>query len=130
MFVLDTNTIIYLLKKRKQVVDNFRVVRPENIFVPTVVLYELQVNLAKTGFPKKRVQQLDEAMEILNLAAFDESAATVAALVRARLEQQGRPIGPIDILIAGTAISLGATLVTHNTGEFSRVEGLELVDWF
>ena len=130
MFVLDTNTIIYLLKKRKRVVDNFRIVRPESIFVPTVVLYELQVNLAKTGFPRKKVQQLDEMMEILNLAVFDESAAIAASLIRASLEGLGRPIGPIDVLIAGTAISLDATLVTHNMGEFSRVEGLNLADWF
>lgn len=39
-------------------------------------------------------------------------------------------IGPIDILIAGTALSHGATLVTHNTGEFERIEGLSLVDWY
>ncbi len=130
MFVLDTNTIIYLLKKRKQVVDNFRAVSPDSIFVPTVVFYELQVNLAKTGFPRKRVQQLDEMMEIVNLAVFDENAAIAASLARARLEQQGTPIGPIDVLIAGTAISLDATLVTHNAGEFSRVAGLNLVDWF
>lgn len=56
--------------------------------------------------------------------------AKASALVRASLEKQGKPIGPIDILIAGTALSQGATLVTHNTKEFGRVEGLSLVDWY
>lgn len=129
MFVLDTNTIIYLLKKRERVVENFRVVHPKSIFVPAVVFYELQVHLAKTGFPPKKVKQLDELIERLNLAAFDDRAAIAASVVRAKLEMQGRPIGPIDTLIAGTALSLEATLVTHNVGEFSRVEGLEIVDW-
>ena len=47
--------------------------------------------------------------------------AMSAATIRAQLEQQGTPIGPMDILIAGTAVSLQATLVTHNVREFSRI---------
>jgi tRNA(fMet)-specific endonuclease VapC len=46
------------------------------------------------------------------------------------LERQGQPIGPFDGLIAGTALAEKATLVTHNTREFSRVQGLQVVDWF
>jgi tRNA(fMet)-specific endonuclease VapC len=36
----------------------------------------------------------------------------------------------MDVLIAGTAIALQATLVTHNIKEFSRVSGLTIVDWY
>ena len=46
------------------------------------------------------------------------------------LSKAGTPIGPIDTLIAGTALAHNATLVTHNTAEFSRVDGLVIVDWF
>ena len=49
--------------------------------------------------------------------------------IRASLEAQGLPIGPLDNLIAGTALSLNATLVTHNTKEFNRVKGLRIEDW-
>jgi tRNA(fMet)-specific endonuclease VapC len=45
------------------------------------------------------------------------------------LEQQGKLIGPYDLMLAGQALSLGVTLVTHNTGEFQRVPGLKLEDW-
>jgi len=51
-------------------------------------------------------------------------------MIRAHLESMGTPIGPYDTLIAGTAFSLHAILVTHNTGEFERVNGLELEDWY
>ena len=51
-------------------------------------------------------------------------------MIRAELENIGTPIGPYDTLIAGIALSSNATLVTHNTKEFSRVEGLSLEDWF
>jgi tRNA(fMet)-specific endonuclease VapC len=53
-----------------------------------------------------------------------------AATIRAQLEQQGTPIGSIDVLIAGTAMAIQATLVTHNVKEFSRVAGLTISDWY
>jgi tRNA(fMet)-specific endonuclease VapC len=45
------------------------------------------------------------------------------------LEKRGQGIGPIDTLIAAQALRLGATIVTHNLREFSRVPGLKVVDW-
>jgi tRNA(fMet)-specific endonuclease VapC len=66
----------------------------------------------------------------VNLVPFDRDAALAAATIRAHLEQQGAPIGPIDVLIAGVAASLQATIVTRNVGEFSRVVGLSIVDWY
>ncbi|MFM7369702.1 MAG: PIN domain-containing protein, partial [Sphaerospermopsis kisseleviana] len=66
----------------------------------------------------------------VNLVPFDRDAAFAAAKIRADLEQKGTPIGSIDVLIAGIAVALQATLVTHNVNEFSRVSGLSIVDWF
>ena len=53
----------------------------------------------------------------------------MAAVVLARLEADGRAIGPHDLLIAATALRHGAALVTRDVDEFSRVQGLELVNW-
>ena len=66
----------------------------------------------------------------LRIIPFDEAAALAAAEVRIELERAGMGIGPIDTLVAGTALAHSATLVTHNTREFSRVRGLRLVDWY
>jgi len=63
---------------------------------------------------------------------FDEYAAQLAAEVGASLETMrpnAQPIGPYDVLLAGHALAMGAVLVTHNTGEFSRVPGLSVEDW-
>ena len=54
----------------------------------------------------------------------------VAAKIRANLESKGIPITPYDTLIAGTALSNNATLVTHNTKEFKRIRELHLEDWY
>ena len=66
----------------------------------------------------------------MNLVSFDRDAALAAATIRAQLEQNGTPIGPIDVLIAGVAVARQATIVTRNVGEFSRVSGLSIVNWY
>jgi tRNA(fMet)-specific endonuclease VapC len=53
-----------------------------------------------------------------------------APTVRAALERRGQPIGPHDLLIAATALSRGATLVTHDQREFARIDGLSCEDWY
>jgi tRNA(fMet)-specific endonuclease VapC len=61
---------------------------------------------------------------------FGDEEARVAARLRSSLERTGRPIGPLDTLIAGTALCHGATLVTRNVREFARIEGLAVEDWY
>jgi tRNA(fMet)-specific endonuclease VapC len=65
----------------------------------------------------------------LAIVDFDPSAADCYGRIRADLERQGTPIGPLDTLIAAHALSLGLPLVTNNTAEFRRVPGLVIEDW-
>jgi tRNA(fMet)-specific endonuclease VapC len=130
MYVLDTNTLIYYFKGQGQVAQNMAAVPPQDIVISTIVLFELQVGIAKSTAPAKRTQQLQQLLGRVNLVPFDRDSALAAATIRAQLEQQGIPIGPIDVLIAGVAASLQATIVTHNVGEFSRVAGLPILDWY
>ncbi|TAF39758.1 MAG: type II toxin-antitoxin system VapC family toxin [Oscillatoriales cyanobacterium] len=130
MYILDTNTLIYYFKGQGQVAQNFANVSPEEIGISTIVLFELQVGIAKSTSPAKRTQQLHQLLSRVNLIPFDRDSAVAAATIRAQLEQQGTPIGPMDVLIAGTALALQATLVTHNVKEFARVSGLAIADWY
>ncbi len=130
MYVLDTNTLIYYFKGQGQVAQNMAAVPPQDIAISTIVLFELQVGITKSNAPEKRTQQLQQLLSRVNLVPFDRDAALAAAMIRAQLEQQGTPIGPLDVLIAGVAVSRQATIVTRNIVEFSRVAGLSIVDWY
>ncbi|MBW4540846.1 MAG: type II toxin-antitoxin system VapC family toxin [Myxacorys chilensis ATA2-1-KO14] len=130
MYVLDTNTLIYYFKGQGQVTQNLGNVASKEICIPTLVLFELQVGIAKSTSPVKRTQQLQQLLSRVHLVSFDRNAALTAATIRAELEQQGTPIGSINVLIAGTAIALQATLVTRNVDEFSRVSRLKIEDWY
>lgn len=130
MYVLDTNTLIYYFKGQGQIAKNLANVSPQEIGISTIVLFELQVGIAKSTSPAKRTQQLQQLLSRVNLVPFDRDSAVAAATIRAQLEQQGTPIGPLDVLIAGTALAFKATLVTHNVKEFSRVSGLAIADGY
>jgi tRNA(fMet)-specific endonuclease VapC len=80
--------------------------------------------------PGRRREQLDTLLDTVAVLPFGPAEARAAALIRAELERSGEEIGPLDTLIAATALASGATLVTHNTREFRRVRGLRTEDWY
>jgi tRNA(fMet)-specific endonuclease VapC len=61
--------------------------------------------------------------------AFEDVAAEKYAYIRADLARRGQLIGPNDLMIAAICIANDVTLVTHNTAEFGRIDGLKLEDW-
>ncbi len=130
MLALDTNTLIYFFKGMGRVGERLLSTAPSEIAVSTIVLYELELGLAKSSSPDRRRSQLDDMLRLVRLLPFDRSAARASARIRTELESSGNPIGPMDTLIAGTAVAAGATLVSHNLREFGRVPGLRVVDWF
>lgn len=130
MHALDTNTLIYFFKGMGAVAERLLAQRPSQIAIPTVVVYELEVGLAKSSSSKKRHSQLGALLERVSVLPLGLDEAREAGRIRARLEKKGTPIGLIDSLIAGTARHHGATLVTHNVREFGRVDGLKVVDWY
>ncbi len=130
MFVLDTNTLIYFFKGTGKVSDKLLEKNPSEIGLPSIVLYELETGIAKSPSPAKRRKQLDDFLSAVNLLPFAEKEAKAAADIRVELEKKGNPVGPLDILIAATAMGSGSILITHNTSEFSRVPGLRMEDWY
>jgi len=130
MYVLDTNTLIYFFKGRGRVAERMLIEAPANIGIPALVLYELETAIAKSASPRKRSHQLKMLLEAAVLLPFSDAEAKASALIRSRLEKNGSLIGPVDILIAGTAVANQGTLVTHNLTEFNRVDGLNTEDWY
>ncbi|RPJ82061.1 MAG: type II toxin-antitoxin system VapC family toxin [Deltaproteobacteria bacterium] len=129
-YVLDTNILIYFFKGVGKVSDHLLAKPPNVIWIPTIVLFELEVGIGKSRSPKKRREQLNEFLSLVNIIPFGKDEAICASDIRITLERKGFPIGPYDVLIAGSALAAKATLVTHNMKEFSRVEALKIEDWY
>ena len=129
-YLLDTNTLIYYFKGLGNVKERLLVCQPSEIVLSSVVYYELQVGILKSTSPQKRIAQLAILKNQVSWVDFDEKSAEATAQIRVELERIGKPIGSYDVQIAGMAIANDLILVTHNTGEFGRVSGLKLEDWF
>ena len=130
MYVLDINTLIYFFKGLGNVHSALLKEAPNTIGIPTIVLHELEVGIAKSNSADKRITQLEALTSIVNSLPFGKNEVRCAAAIRADLEIMDTPIGAYDVLIAGTAMSNQGILVTHNTKEFERIEGLQLEDWY
>jgi tRNA(fMet)-specific endonuclease VapC len=117
-YLLDTNVCIRYLNGRSVAIrERLRTTRVADIAVCSVV---------------KAEQSLARQQQFLNLFVslpFDDAAALIYGHIRADLAVSGTPIGPNDLQIASIARANSLILVTHNTGEFSRVDGLQIEDW-
>jgi tRNA(fMet)-specific endonuclease VapC len=130
MYLLDTNTLIYFFKGMGRVAERLLAESRSDLGLSAIVLHELETGIAKSSQAGKRRRQLDIFTQAVVFFPFGKVEAEAAATIRGRLESDGMPIGPLDTLIAATALANGATLVTHNVREFSRVEGLKIEDWY
>lgn len=131
-YLLDTNILIYVLNARPQhqaVLDRFNRERPDNMAVSSITLAELRFGLEKSSRRETTRDRLNKVLAALNVVAFDERAAETYGRIRAALESAGKPIGPLDTLIAAHAVSLNVTLITGNLREFSSVPALHVESW-
>ena len=129
-YMLDTNICIYAIKhKPEKVFERLQKTEPEDVCISSVTYAELVHGVEKSAPVEKNRVALSLLLSNIEILDFDTDAATEYGEIRADLERQGTPIGPLDMMIAGHARSQSYTLVTNNTKEFCRVEGLKLENW-
>jgi tRNA(fMet)-specific endonuclease VapC len=128
-YLLDTNVLIECLRRNRAMIDVVMTKgKDHDLAISTVTFGELMVGMQKNDTPRRRAA-LQKVLAPIRVLPFDEPAAAQFARVKSALEKTGSVIGPYDMQIAGHAISVGRPLVTHNSEEFSRIEGLEWEDW-
>jgi len=130
IFLLDTDTLIYILKRRPpSVAARVERLSPEGVAVSAISMAELTFGAEKSAHPTRSRRAVERVAEVLPVLPFDADAARAYGRLRRHLEQRGTPIGALDTLIAAHALALRATLVTNNTREFTRVPGLKVENW-
>ncbi len=126
---LDTNICSFIIRSSSPSLDRkINRFKKGELYISTVVEYELLFGYEKNPSPRL-LSLLQSFFSLVKIAPFDSTAAHSSAIVRANLVRVGRLIGAQDMLIAGHALSLDATLITNNTREFSRVTNLKVEDW-
>ncbi len=128
--LLDTNICIYLIKKRPpSVLNRFGALPAGTIAISSITVGELEFGVQKSQYPSQNQQALEQFLLPLVILGFDHEAARTYGKIRAFLENRGKTIGALDMLIAAHALSKGLPLATNNVREFSRVPGLKVLNW-
>jgi tRNA(fMet)-specific endonuclease VapC len=129
IFVFDTNVWVTVLRGRIDWEVLASRLGTHELAVPAMVKAELLYGARASAKPDENTASVLAVLSAFAILPFDDAATAIYADIRARLRSQGTPIGPEDLVIAATTLAAGATLVTGNVGEFSRVPGLNVVDW-
>ena len=126
-FLLDSSACIPVLRNQAGLE---KLPSPALTGIPVIVAAELWTGVKKNlKTHPQQAARLEAFLRLFQLADFTLDAALNYAEIRTVLEATGRSIGPLDLLIAAQARSLGATLVTANSKEFRRVRGLKVLSW-
>lgn len=131
MYLLDSNACIRLLNESasSNIARKLAELTPDDIRLCSVVKSELYYGAYKSTRRERNLANLNRFFSQFISLTFDDNAAVIAGQVRAQLDVAGTPIGSNDLLIAAIALSNDLTLVTHNTREFGRINGLKYEDW-
>ena len=130
MYLLDTNICIYFMKNTypnltKKLLSH----DPSKLLISSISVFELEYGVCKSKWMKNNRLKLAMFLSPFHIIPFTSEDAVAAGNLRCYLERQGTPIGPYDTQIAAQGLARGATIITRNTREFSRVPALALEDW-
>jgi tRNA(fMet)-specific endonuclease VapC len=128
-YLLDTNIVIYVLKRRPvEVLSTFNA-NASRMAISSITLAELLHGAEKSSRVSENLAAVDDFCSRLQVLPYGPKAAQHYGAIRAALEKLGQPIGVNDMHIAAHARSEGLVLVTNNMGEFARVPALEAENW-
>lgn len=127
-YLLDTDTVSFVIRDVGNVASRLRAHRPSEIGISAVTLAELRFG-ADLKNSRKLHASIEAFVHDVEVLAFDEAAARAFGRIGALLAARGKPIGEMDTLIAGHALALGRILVTNNLRHFTRIPGLTAETW-
>jgi len=129
-YLLDTDICIYIInKKPAAVVKKVQARQPGQIAISAITVAELEYGVARSRDPGRNRIALLEFLFPFTILDFDQKAAMEYGRIRSSLEARGRPVGPMDLLLAAQAKAHSLILVTNNEKEFARIDGLRIENW-
>jgi len=129
MYLLDTDTIIFILKGNPVVEKNLLHHLNDSIKISVINLLELYYGAYKSKKVTSnlaKIKTLENSMEIIPIG---KESVEIYGIFKARLEKKGTPMDDFDLILASCALANNLVLVTNNVKHFKRIEGLKLTNW-
>jgi tRNA(fMet)-specific endonuclease VapC len=128
--LLDTTVLSDFTRGFAAVLARLKSTSKGDAAICTVTAMEIEYGLMLNPARARKIEPMIRfLLQDLQVLAYEPEDATATAAIRAALAKRGTPIGPYDVMIAGTALRRGLVMVTSNGSEFERINGLILEDW-
>lgn len=128
-YLIDTDILLYSLKGKKEVLENFKIKRNLPKSMSVITYGELIHGAKKSKYEEKNLANVRRLIEIFPVINITPAIMEAFGEIKAKLEKSGIIIDDMDLLIASTALTHNFILVTNNTSHFDRIEGLEIENW-
>ena len=129
-YLLDTNICIYVINRKPAAVLKKVLARqPGQIAISTITVAELEYGVARSRYPDHNLLALLEFLMPFTILDFDQKSAMEYGRIRSSQQSRGKPVGPMDLLLAAQARAHNLILVTNDEREFARIEGMRIENW-
>jgi tRNA(fMet)-specific endonuclease VapC len=127
--MLDTDTVSLIVRKHPSVIDKLIKHEDDEICISAITYAEICYGLEKKGSVKLS-NEITSILEKFTIVDFNNLQSELYGKIRLELEKSGTPLENMDTLIAASALTVGAILVSHNTKHFSKIKDLLVEDWY
>lgn len=127
-YLLDTNICIHFLRGKFNLIDSFNRVGLNNCGISEITYAELIYGAENSLNPAKNNQLIDVLSEQLTIPPIF-SAIPLYGKEKAKLRKKGTMVSDFDLLIGCTSIKNSLIMVTENTKDFSRIDGISIENW-
>ena len=128
--MLDTNICIYIIRKKpEKVLQTFNSLNVGDVCISSITFAEMQYGIFKSQHREQNTIALINFIAPIEIMPFSDNSAVCYGEILADLEIRGQIIGAYDLLIAAHALSENLTLITNNVKEFSKIKGLNVLNW-
>ena len=129
--LLDTNVCIDVLRGHPEVTARFRNHSPSDLCISAITTFELIQGAGRAPEPYRAIERkkVDTFLAPMITVPFDGKCGQLAGEINADLLKDGKQVGVMDVFIAATAVGMDVPVVTSNVRYFSKIKGLEVIDW-
>lgn len=128
LYLLDTNTVSYLIKRHPQVTQHLLAVPMHSVCISAITAGELAFGLAKRPEAVALKAAVNEFLRRVEVLPWDAAVAQTYGALRAQMQSKGKPLAALDMQIAAHAVHVNATLITSDHA-FLHIDQLMVEDW-
>lgn len=129
-YMLDTNTASYIIKgEPASARANLLKVPMASVCISAITEAELLRGVAKKPKAKRLPLAVKEFLLRVEILPWGSGAAKAYASLRTACENEGKPLGAMDMLIAAHSVADGAILITNDKAFYHVQHHLKVEDW-